>query len=85
MFKVYILYSQTLGKYYIGSTCDIVQRLKKHNNKHLGFTGGANDWVVKYTESYEIKADALKREKEIKGWKSKMRIAKLIAGSEHPV
>ena len=54
-------------------------RLKKHNANHKGFTGRNADWVVKYTEEFETKFDAMKREKEIKGWKSRLKIQKLIS------
>ncbi len=87
MFSVYILFSPSLNKYYIGFTGDALEeRLKKHNSNHKGFTGGKGDWVVKHSELFEEKSSALKREKEIKKWKSRKMIEKLICsvGSEHP-
>ncbi len=45
-FHTYILYSQSLYRYYIGSTEDIAVRLKEHLWKHKGFTSKAKDWVV---------------------------------------
>ncbi|WP_207422150.1 GIY-YIG nuclease family protein [Desertivirga brevis] len=39
MYIVYILYSSSLNKYYIGSTSNLPERLRKHNTKHKGFTG----------------------------------------------
>ncbi|WP_255897895.1 GIY-YIG nuclease family protein, partial [Paradesertivirga mongoliensis] len=39
MFAVYIQYSQSLDKYYVGCTSDVSERLKKHNTNHSGFTG----------------------------------------------
>ena len=78
-YSVYILYSSTLNKYYIGSTGDsLEERLRKHNSNHKGFTGTANDWIVKYCEVFEQKSDATKRESEIKLWKSRVRIERLI-------
>jgi len=35
-------------------------------------------------EIYSSKSDALKREKQIKGWKSRKMIEKLVADSVHP-
>ncbi|SFT75946.1 putative endonuclease [Lishizhenia tianjinensis] len=79
MYKVYILYSNTLNKFYIGYTGDNIQtRLKKHNSNHKGFTGKVNDWFVKYTEDYKTKEEALAREKQIKSWKSRKMILQLI-------
>ncbi len=78
---VYILYSQIKQKYYVGFTGDaIAERLRKHNSNHSGFTGSANDWQLIYSENFDHKADAIRREKEIKGWKSRSRIMKLVQG-----
>ena len=79
----YILFSKKADRYYIGHTCDdLNERIRKHNTNHTGFTGKFLDWKLMYTEFYTGKSSAIKREKEIKAWKSKIRIEKLI--SEHP-
>ncbi|TKC00181.1 GIY-YIG nuclease family protein [Pedobacter cryophilus] len=78
MFFVYILFSQSLNKYYIGSTSDLEDRLRKHNSNHKGFTGTHSDWIIKYSETFETKIQALKREKQIKNWKSRIMIEKLF-------
>jgi putative endonuclease len=78
MFFVYILFSQSLNKYYIGFTSDLKDRLRKHNSNHKGFTGTRSDWIVKYTEKFETKIEALNREKQIKNWKSRLMIEKLF-------
>ena len=83
-FKVYILYSRLKDRYYIGhSGDDLIERLRKHNSDHKGFTGGVGDWIIVFTENYISKSDAYKRELEIKSWKSRKRVEKLI-GSDHP-
>ncbi len=82
---LYILYSQSLDKYYIGSTSDLNGRIRRHLSNHKGFTGNAKDWTLVYSERYSSHNEAIRREKEIKHWKSKLRIQKLIKqGSEHP-
>ena len=78
MFYVYIIYSQSIDKYYIGQTDNIQIRLLKHNSFHKGFTSQAVDWVVKYFEEFHSRTDALKREKQIKAWKNRKLIEKLI-------
>jgi putative endonuclease len=62
-----------------------MERLRKHNSHHKGFTGKANDWQFAYWQTYPSKEEAYRREREIKNWKSRKRIEKLIqsAGSEH--
>ncbi len=78
-YKTYILYSKTKDSYYIGSTADeLDERLRKHNTNHKGFTGSVNDWEVVYYELFDNQSDALKREKTIKKWKSRIMIQKLI-------
>lgn len=68
-----------LDKYYIGHTCDVLQeRIRKHNTNHKGFTGGKGDWQLKYFEEYTDKASAYKRERDVKKWKSRIRIAQLV-------
>jgi putative endonuclease len=56
----------------------VEQRLIKHNTNHSGFTGKTGDWVIKWIEEHQTKAEALKREKQIKAWKSRKMIGKLI-------
>ena len=75
----YILYSFALDKFYIGHTSDhLEERLRKHLSDHKGYTSKSKDWVIIYSEEYESKSLAYKRELEVKKWKSKIRIKKLI-------
>ncbi|QYH39290.1 GIY-YIG nuclease family protein [Algoriphagus sp. NBT04N3] len=37
-FVVYILFSERLGKYYVGQTSDLDKRLKRHNSGRERFT-----------------------------------------------
>ena len=88
LFTFYILYSSTRNRFYIGYTGErIEERLRRHNSNHSGFTGSVNDWTVVYAETFSEKSLAAKREREVKAWKSRARIEKLIgkvADSEHP-
>ena len=78
----YILHSITLDRYYIGHTCeDVQERLRRHLSDHEGFTGKAKDWKIVYTEGFEDKSAAYHREQEVKGWKSRKRIAQLVQSS----
>jgi putative endonuclease len=84
-YSFYIIHSQLAKKFYIGHTREpIEERLRKHNSNHDGFTGKFRDWTLVYLEAYPTKELAYKREREVKSWKSKQRIEKLIARSEHP-
>ncbi|WP_293743806.1 GIY-YIG nuclease family protein [uncultured Pedobacter sp.] len=81
MFYTYILYSKTRNKYYVGSTSDLQNRLKKHNTNHPGFTGHTGDWCVVWSEVFETRTEAILKEKQIKSWKSRLMIEKLIASA----
>jgi putative endonuclease len=85
MYFVYILYSVKLDKYYIGYTSDIADRLVKHNRKSSGFSNLGKPWKLVYSEAFKTKAEAMAREKQLKGWKNRDRVEALIKrGSEHP-
>jgi putative endonuclease len=78
LYHVYILYSSTADQYYIGSAAHIENRLTKHLSNHSGFTGKAKDWQLVWQEVHLTKSLALKREKQIKNWKSRKMLEKLI-------
>jgi len=79
MANLYILFSQSLDKYYVGSTSmDVNQRLRRHLSDHKGFTAKAKDWVVVYSERFDDLSSARKREMQIKKWKSRTLIEKLV-------
>ncbi len=48
---------------------------------HKGFTGKAKDWELVYQEIFNTKHESMLREKQLKGWKSNVRIRELIARS----
>jgi len=78
MYHTYILFSEFTDKYYIGQTSNILERLQKHNSKNKGFTNQADDWGIVYRKSFDTRAEALSHEKQIKKWKSRKMILKLI-------
>jgi len=83
-YYMYILFSAIKNSYYIGFTGDdLDERIRKHNTNHKGYTGHHQGWELKYYETFNSKIEALKREKQIKNWKSRKLIEKLI-GLAHP-
>ncbi len=50
MATVYILYSQKLDRYYIGSCKELTQRISQHQNKEFinSFTSKVDDWELFY-------------------------------------
>jgi putative endonuclease len=85
MYAVYIIYSESLDKYYIGSTANLADRIYKHNTIHKGFTAAGKPWKLVYSELYPSKAEAMARERQFKRWKNRSRLESLIyKSSEHP-
>jgi putative endonuclease len=72
MFIVYVLYSEKHNKIYIGYTSNIEQRLLSHNELGTkGYTLRYRPWKLIYTESFLLKLDAMKREKQLKSAKGR--------------
>lgn len=75
---VYILYSSSIDKYYVGYTNDVARRLLEHNRIKGKYTDKGIPWELVYSESYSDKILAENREKEIKKKKSRKYIESLI-------
>jgi putative endonuclease len=78
-FHVYVLFSPAFNKIYIGFTSDLEARILSHN--HLatkGWTIKFRPWTLVYRESFLTKAEAMKREKELKSAKGREYIRKQI-------
>jgi putative endonuclease len=79
MYFVYIIYSSSRDKYYIGSCADLGVRILQHNSGRNISTKHGIPWVVRYSEVFEIRSEAVQREKEIKNKKSRKYIEWLIS------
>ena len=71
MFFVYILKSEVDGSFYIGYTSDLAKRLKEHNEGLSVYSSRKKPWIVVYYEKFEVKSEALKREKFLKKQKNR--------------
>ena len=80
-FYVYILFSQDINQYYIGHSEDENDRLYRHNNSGSKSTKKTNDRRIVYTELFNSKPEAVKREMEIKKKKSRKYIEWLISSA----
>jgi putative endonuclease len=79
MYTLYILYSESLDRYYVGYTNDLPRRLSEHNRSKGKYTDAGIPWILVYSESFASKKDAMDREKFIKSRKSKKFIIELVA------
>jgi putative endonuclease len=68
---VYILTNVSKTMLYVGVTSNLTQRIWQHKQKihHNSFTAKFNIHLLVYYEFYTSIGDAIKREKEIKGWR----------------
>ena len=72
----YILASRRNGTLYVGVTSDLIKRVYEHkNNVFEGFTKKYNVKTLVYYEVFDNVKEAIKREKQIKGWTRKKKIA----------
>ena len=72
MFIVYILFSETFNKHYVGYTSDIEKRMQSHNLLATkGFTIKYRPWKIIHTEEFISKTDAIQREKFLKTGKGR--------------
>jgi putative endonuclease len=79
MFTVYILYSPTFNKTYVGQTGNLENRLLEHNETAVkGFTVPYRPWTLVYTENFDTRTEAMKREKHLKTWAGRIDVKKII-------
>jgi putative endonuclease len=79
MYTVYVLYSKSYKKIYIGYTSNLTNRLSSHNVLGAkGYTVKYRPWTVAYTEAYSNKSSAMAREKFLKSGKGRQIIWKKI-------
>ena len=71
-YSVYILFSNSLNRFYIGETADFVSRLKQHNSGFYdkAYTKKATDWEEYLLIKCDSKHQSLKVETHIKKMKS---------------
>jgi putative endonuclease len=77
---VYILQSLKDNSYYIGYTSNLENRLKYHNSGKQRYTKHRLPFKLVYSEEFDNKTDALKREKLIKHFKGGEAFKRLIEG-----
>lgn len=69
MYYVYILTNKTNKVMYIGVTNDLCRRIREHKEEQIeGFTKRYHTHKLVYYEGFHEINDAIKREKQVKGW-----------------
>jgi len=54
------------NSYYIGYTQNLEKRLNEHNNGKSKYTSRKMPWKLVYSETFDVKRDAILREKQLK-------------------
>ena len=62
MYYVYVLQSIVYKTRYVGSTEDVIRRLREHNAGRVRYTKGRMPWKIVYQENLISRSEAMKRE-----------------------
>ncbi|MCU0640661.1 MAG: GIY-YIG nuclease family protein [Candidatus Margulisbacteria bacterium] len=81
MYSLYILESLKNGRYYIGVTGNLADRIKRHNSGECKSTKPNAPYEMIYIERYSTLKEARQRETELKSKKSRRYIEQLVRGS----
>jgi putative endonuclease len=66
MYFVYIIYSCSLNKYYVGNSQNVELRLEQHNSGKGVFTRKGIPWILKHKEACFSRIEAVHLELKIK-------------------
>ena len=79
MSYVYVLRLKKSERYYIGQTQDLAKRLEKHSRGETKSMRNRGKFELAYAEAYLSRADAMRREKEIKRYKGGEAFKRLLS------
>jgi putative endonuclease len=82
-FHVYVL-ANAAGAIYIGQTADLERRVAQHNDPEFRGTlhtkRHPGPWTLLWSEQYQTRSSAMKRERELKTGKGREWIRRQLAG-----
>jgi putative endonuclease len=84
MHYLYILYSSSIDKYYVGETADFEERLQQHNNGFYkgSYTKRASDWEKVLLLEFDTINQAKRAEIFVKKMNSRKFIERLFEDSD---
>jgi len=80
-YYIYIIYSKSLNRYYIGHSNNINRGLIEHNSAQSKSTKADIPWTLVYSKHFNSRSEAAKEETRIKRMKSRKFIERLIAST----
>jgi len=80
-YVVYILKSESTGRFYVGSTDDLAQRVREHNTGKSRATRNRGPWHLCWSRQFSTRAEAVRFERYVKSQKSRRVIEDLIRSS----
>jgi len=80
-FSVYILQSETTGRFYVGQTKSLQERVNYHNANYSRSLKNRGPWKLFYHEEYASRTEAVKREIQFKRQKNRRFIEDLVGAS----
>ncbi len=84
MHFVYVL-KNPRGQLYVGQTNDLARRLEEHNSGLSRWTRGRGPWVLVFREDYPTRAEAMRREKELKTGRARQDLGRMLSVSAERV
>ncbi len=78
MYYIYILRSLKNSRLYTGSTEDLNKRLNQHNTGISKYTRLTRPFELLYTETYNTRSEAVKRETYLKTGKGREEIKEIL-------
>ncbi|MCD6422375.1 GIY-YIG nuclease family protein [bacterium] len=81
---VYILYSQSRDRYYVGSTTDLKRRLREHERGKHRFSKTLGKFKLVFAQHFKSIRIARQKERKLKRWKRREYIEKIIEDGKIP-
>ena len=85
MFYVYIIESVNHGKFYIGQTSNLDERLNSHNQGNNKSTKPYKPWKVIFHKSFQTRSESMAVEKKLKALKKRELVVKFALENQFVV
>ena len=83
MYSVYVLRNPQ-GRLYVGSTSEMERRVLQHQRDEGGWTHGRGPWQLVYYEHFANRAEAMGRERGLKGGRGRRWLLGYLNGRAGP-